>query len=57
MACPKCSRKRYEEKVIKKGKHNFLIRQCLECKTEYSLIRVRKSTLTNEWVEIEKEDK
>jgi uncharacterized Zn finger protein len=57
MACPECSRKRFREKVIKKGKQNFLVKQCLGCKTEYSLIRVRKSTLTNEWVEIEKEDK
>lgn len=53
--CPKCSRKRYDEKVIKKGKRNFLIRQCLGCSTQYDLKEVRKSTLTNEW--IEKEDK
>lgn len=52
--CPKCSRKRYDEKVIKKGKHNFLVRQCLGCNTQYQLIEVRKSKLTNEW--IEKED-
>jgi uncharacterized Zn finger protein len=54
MACPKCSRKRYDEKVIKKGKRAFLVRQCLGCSTQYSLIEVRKSKLTNEW--IEKED-
>ena len=49
--------KRFEEKDHKKGRHNFLVKQCLVCKTEYSLIRVRKSTLTNEWIEIEKDDK
>jgi hypothetical protein len=51
--CPKCERKRFREKVIKKGKRNFMVRECLGCATQYSLIRVRKSTLTNEWIEIE----
>jgi hypothetical protein len=51
--CPKCSRKRYKELVIKKCKKNFLVRQCLGCDVQYSLIEVRKSKLTNEWVEVE----
>jgi len=55
MVCPKCSRKRYVEKVIKRKKHNFLIRECLGCNTQYSLIEVRKCKLTNEWVEKENE--
>jgi len=56
--CPKCSRKRYKELIIKKGKKNFLIRECLGCKTQYSLISVRKSKLTNEWIEVDEiEDK
>lgn len=55
MACPKCSRKRYDEKVIKKGKRNFLIRECLGCQTQYNLTVVRKSKLTNEWLEVDNE--
>ena len=57
MACPKCSRKRYDEKVIKKGKRAFLIRQCLGCDTQYALVEVRKSKVTNEWIELEDKDK
>jgi uncharacterized Zn finger protein len=56
MPCPKCERKRYKEKVIKKGKQNFLIRVCLACGKEYGLILVRKSKATNLWVEIEEEN-
>ena len=51
MACPECERKRFREKVIKRGKRNFMIRQCLGCDTQYDLKEVRKSKLTNEWVE------
>ena len=55
MPCPSCNRRRYEEKVIKKGKRNFLVRVCLSCKKQYELIEVVKSKITNTW--IEKEDK
>lgn len=51
--CPKCSRKRYDEKIIKKNKRTFLIRECLGCSTQYQLIEVRKSKVTNEWIEVE----
>jgi transcription elongation factor Elf1 len=51
MPCPKCNRKRYTEKIVKKNKRNFLIRECLSCETRYSLMEVRKSKLTNEWIE------
>jgi len=56
MPCPNCSRKRYKEKIIKKGKKNFLIRVCLSCNKEYDLILVRKSKATNLWVEVENEE-
>lgn len=57
MPCPKCERKRYKEKVIKKGKRNFLVRVCLSCDREYGLIEVKKSKATNLWVEkIDEED-
>jgi uncharacterized Zn finger protein len=56
MACPTCSRKRYKEKVVKKGKRAFLVRVCLGCDTEYGLISVRKSKATNLWVEKENDD-
>jgi len=57
--CPKCTRKRYKEKIIKRSKRNFLVRMCLSCDTQYELIEVRKSKITNEWVEkdIDNEDK
>ena len=51
MKCPKCNRKRYAEKVIKRAKRNFLIKQCLSCEAQFDLIEVRKSKVTNEWVE------
>lgn len=51
MKCPKCDRKRYAEKIIKRAKRNFLIKQCLSCDTQFDLIEVRKSKLTNAWVE------
>lgn len=59
MACSKCNRKRYREKLVKKGKRTFLVKACLTCSTEYGLIEVRKSKLTNEWVEkdSDREDK
>ncbi len=57
MKCPKCDRKRYAEKVIKKSKRNFMVKQCLSCDTQYDLIEVRKSKITNEWIEKESEDK
>ena len=57
MPCPKCTRKRYAEKVIKRIKRNFMVKQCLSCDTQFDLIEVRKSKLTNEWVEKESEDK
>jgi len=56
MKCPKCARKRYVEKIIKRAKRNFMVKQCLGCATQYDLIRVRKSKLTNEWVEIDGEE-
>ena len=56
MACPECSRKRFREKVIKRAKRNFMIRECLGCSTQYNLIRVRKSTVTNEWIEVEEDE-
>lgn len=55
--CPNCERKRFREKVIKRAKRNFMVRECLSCKTQYDLIEVRKSKLTNTWVEKESEDK
>lgn len=59
MACSKCNRKRYREKLVKKGKRTFLVKKCLTCDTEYGLIEVRKSKLTNEWIEkdSDKDDK
>lgn len=51
MKCPNCNRKRYVEKIIKRAKRNFMVRQCLSCDTQYNLIEVRKSKITNEWVE------
>lgn len=56
MSCPECRRKRYVEKVIKRAKRNFMVKQCLGCETQYDLIEVRKSKLTNEWVEKDSED-
>ena len=56
MPCPQCSRKRFREKIIKRGKRNFMVHECLGCSTQYDLISVRKSKLTNTWVEVEKED-
>lgn len=53
MPCPKCERKRYKEKVVKKGKRNFLVRVCLGCNSEYSIMEVRKSKATNLWVELD----
>lgn len=57
MKCPKCARKRYVEKVVKKNKRNFLIKQCLSCDTQFDLIEVRKSKLTNTWVEKDSDEK
>lgn len=57
MKCPKCDRKRYAEKVIKRAKRNFLVKQCISCGTQYDLIEVRKAKLTNEWIEKESEEK
>ena len=57
MKCPECNRKRYVEKIIKRAKRNFMVQECLSCRTQHSLIEVRKSKVTNEWIEIEKEDK
>ncbi len=57
MKCPKCDRKRYAEKVIKRAKRNFLIKQCLSCDTQFDLICVRKSKVTNEWIEIDSDEK
>lgn len=51
MPCPECHRKRYKEKIIKKSKRNFLVRVCLGCDTQYELMEVRKSQITNTWVE------
>ena len=51
MPCPECHRRRYKESIIKKGKRTFMVRVCLGCGIQYSLIEVRKSKLTNEWVE------
>lgn len=51
MPCPECNRKRYKEKIIKKSKRNFLVRECLSCNTQYELMEVRKSEVTNTWVE------
>jgi uncharacterized Zn finger protein len=51
MSCPKCSRKRYSENIIKRAKRNFMVHLCLGCGTQYDLKEVRKSKLTNEWVE------
>ena len=56
MACPECNRKRYVEKVIKRSKRNFMVRQCLGCDAQYNLIEVIKSKKTNEWVEKDSED-
>lgn len=56
MACAKCNRKRYKERLIKKSKRNFLVKVCLSCDTEYGLICVRKSKLTNNWIEIDSEE-
>jgi len=56
MKCPKCDRKRYAEKVIKRAKRNFMVKQCISCDTQYDLIRVRKSTLTNTWVEVNEDE-
>ncbi len=53
MKCPNCERKRYAEKIIKRAKRNFMVRQCIGCDTQYNLIEVRKSKITNEWVEKE----
>ena len=56
--CPQCSRKRYKEQIIKRGKRNFLIRVCLGCDTQYSLIEVHNSKAIYAWVEKDvKEDK
>lgn len=57
MPCPECSRKRFREKIIKKGKRNFMVRECLGCNTQYELVEVRKSKLTNTWIEKTDEDK
>lgn len=57
MKCPKCARKRYVEKVVKKNKRNFLIKQCLSCDTQFDLIEVRKSKLTNTWIEKDSDEK
>jgi len=55
MPCPKCTRKRYVEKVIKRTKRNFMVRVCLSCETQYNTIEVKKSKRTNEWVEKDSE--
>jgi predicted nucleic-acid-binding Zn-ribbon protein len=52
--CPKCERKRFREKIIKRGKRNFMVRECLGCQTQYELTEVRKSKITNAWVEVDK---
>lgn len=56
MKCPNCDRKRYAEKIIKRAKRNFMVRQCLVCETQYDLKEVRKVTITNEWIEKETEE-
>jgi uncharacterized Zn finger protein len=56
MNCPKCSRKRYAEKVIKRVKRNFMVRVCLGCETQYDLKEVKRSKIINEWVEKDAED-
>lgn len=56
MACVSCGRKRYKEKIVKRGKRTFMVRECLGCETQYSLMEVRKSKITNTWVEKENED-
>jgi hypothetical protein len=56
MSCPKCERKRYSEKVIKRAKRNFMVHVCLGCDTQYNLVEVKKSKTTNEWIEVESQD-
>jgi len=56
MKCPKCDRKRYAEKVIKRAKRNFMVNVCLSCDTQYNLIEVKKSKNNKEWVEKDSED-
>lgn len=56
MGCPECSRKRYKEKIIKRGKRTFMVRECLGCNTQYEIMEVRKSKVTNTWIEKEATD-